>query len=148
MSPNTKSPALARILPCAFLLILTTVSSTAQSVPPFEVSNPNNKKWPSAEATRIYDSACMLLARSIRPEKPPRLHPRFRLVIGADSDQFVNEGGVAEIHLKVWNPEKFAEGVVVVALRDVIRAEDLERLARQSASLAASTVNVSELGRQ
>ena len=127
---------------------MTAVCGCAQNTVPFEVSNLNNKKWPPAEATRIYDSACDLLARTIRPEKPPRLRPKFRLVLGAESDQFVNEGGVTEIHLKSWNPEKFAEGVVVVAVRDVLRADDLARVVHQSVSLAASTVNVHELGRQ
>ncbi len=127
---------------------MTAVCGCAQSNLPFEVSNPGNKKWSPAEASRIYDSACDLLARTIRPEKPPRLRPKFRLVLGAESNEFVNEGGVAEVHLKSWNPEKFAEGVVVVAVRDVLRADDLARVVHQSVSLAASTVNVHELGRQ
>jgi hypothetical protein len=115
---------------------------------PFEVSNPSNKKWSPVEATRIYDSACDLLARTIRPEKPPHLRPKFRLVLGAESDQFVNEGGLTEVHLKSWNPEKFAERVVVVAVRDVLRADELARVVHQSVSLAASTINVHDLGRQ
>ncbi len=150
MSPELKFLPLlrSRILPCAALLLLTAVCGCAQNTLPFEVSNPGNKKWPPAEATRIYDSACDLLARTIRPEKPPVLRPKFRLVLGAESDQFVNEGGVIEVHLKVWNPEKFAEGVVVVAVRDVIRADELARVVHQSVSLASSTVNVHELARQ
>jgi hypothetical protein len=137
-----------RMLPCALLLLITAVCGCAQNTLPFEVSNPSNKKWSPAEAARIYDSACDLLGRTIRPEKPPHLRPKFRLVLGADSNLFVNEGGVTEIHLKSWNPEKFAEGVVVVAVRDVLRAEDVARVAHQSVSLAGSTVNVNELGRQ
>ncbi|MFZ0800915.1 MAG: hypothetical protein WBQ09_01590 [Terriglobales bacterium] len=138
-----------RMLPCALLLLISAAFGCAQqSAVPFEVSNPSNKKWPPAEAARIYDSACDLLARTIRPEKPPHLRPKFRLVLGSESDVFVNEGGVIEVHLKSWNPEKFAEGVVVVAVRDVLRSEDLARVVHQSVSLASSTVNVHELGRQ
>ncbi len=137
------------MLPCALLLLISAAFGCAQqSAVPFEVSNPSNKKWPPAEAARIYDSACDLLARTIRPEKPPHLRPKFRLVLGSESDVFVNEGGVTEVHLKSWNPEKFAEGVVVVAVRDVLRSEDLARVVHQSVSLASSTVNVHELGRQ
>ncbi len=137
------------MLPCALLLLITAaVGCAQQAAVPFEVSNPNNKKWPPAEAARIYESACDLLARTIRPEKPLRLRPRFRLVLGADSDQFVNEGGLTEVHLKSWNPEKFAEGVVVVAVREVLPANDLARVVHQSVSLASSTINVHELGRQ
>jgi hypothetical protein len=111
----------------------------------FEVSNPKHKKWPETEAQRIYTSACELLARSIHPEHPPQLHPKFRLVLGADSDEFVRDGALAELHLKSWDPEKFAQGVVVVALRELIPRPDLARIARQSVTLAGSTVDVSNL---
>ena len=111
---------------------------------PFDVSNPKHKKWPEAEAARIYNWACDLLARAIRPEKPPELHPKFRLVLGASDDEFVRDSAASEIHLKSWNPEKFAQGVVVVALRDVVPRTDLARLARQSVSLADSTIDVRE----
>jgi hypothetical protein len=150
MSPESKLPRWLRshILPCALLWLLTAVCGCAQNNLPFEVSNPGNKKWSPAEASRIYDSACDLLARTIRPEKPPHLRPKFRLVLGAESNLFVNEGGVTEVQLKSWNPEKFAEGVVVVAVRDVLRADELARVVHQSVSLASSTVNVHELGRQ
>jgi hypothetical protein len=150
MSPESKllRPLRSSILLCGLVLLVTAVCGCAQNTLPFEVSNPSNKKWPPAEAVRIYDSACNLLARTIRPEKPPVLRPKFRLVLGTESDQFVNEGGVIEVQLKSWNPEKFAEGVVVVAVRDVLRADELARVVHQSVSLAASTVNVQELGRQ
>ncbi len=138
-----------RMLPCMVLLLISAAFGCAQQAAlQIEVSNPGNKKYPSAEAALIYESACDLLARAIRPEKPPHLRPKFRLVLGADSNVFVNEGGVTEVQLKSWNPEKFAEGVVVVAVRDVLRADDLARVAHQSVSLASSTVNVHELGQQ
>jgi len=69
----------SHLLPCALLLLLTAVCGCAQNTLPFEVSNPSNKKWSPAEASRIYDSACDVLARTIRPEKPPHLRPKFRL---------------------------------------------------------------------
>ncbi|HLW89383.1 MAG TPA: hypothetical protein VKR57_12890 [Terriglobales bacterium] len=136
-------------MPCVLLLLAAAASGCAQqSALPFEVSNPGNKKWPPKEAVRIYNSACDILAHTIRPEKPPVLRPNFRLVLGAESDQFVNEGGVTEVHLKSWDAEKFAEGVVVVAVRDLLRADELARVVHQSVSLAAATVDVHELARQ
>jgi hypothetical protein len=119
--------------------------SPAASGLPFEVINPKHKKWPEAEAGRIYMWACDLLARSIRPEKPPQLHPKFRLVLGTDDDEFVRDSAATEIHLKTWNPEKFAQGVVVVALRELVPRTDLARLAHQSVSLAGATLDVSPL---
>jgi hypothetical protein len=149
MIPESKllRPLRSSIVCCALLLLVTAVCGCAQNTLPFEVSNPANQHWSPAEAARIYDSACDLLARTVRPEKPPHLRPKFRLVLGADSNLFLNEGGVSEVHLKSWNPEKFAEGVVIVAVRDVLRAEDLARVVHQSVSLASSTVNVHDLGR-
>ena len=121
------------------------VEAVASANVPFEVSNPKHKKWPETEAGRIYTSACELLARSIHPEHPPQLHPKFRLVLGADTDEFVRDDALAELHLKSWDPEKFAQGVVVVALRELIPRPDLARIARQSVTLAGSTVDVSDL---
>ena len=66
-------------------------------------------------------------------------------MLGADTDEFVRDAAVTEIHLKSWNPEKFAQGVVVVALREVVPRSDLARLARLSVSLAGSTVDISEI---
>jgi hypothetical protein len=121
------------------------VADQSQATLPFEVSNPKHKKWPEAEAGRIYSWACDLLARSIRPEKPPELRPKFRLVLGAEHDEFVRDGNATEVHLKSWDPEKFAQGVVVVALRDLLPKTDLARLARQSVSLADSTLDVRDM---
>lgn len=124
------------------------VWSQTQTATPFEVQNPNNQRWYPAEAQRIYSSACDLVARSIRPDKPPHLEPRFRLVLGADDNEYVREGAVNEIRLKSWNAEKFAQGVVVVAIRDVLHADDLARIAHQSVVLADSTLDVRELQRR
>jgi hypothetical protein len=116
-----------------------------QDILPFEVQNPHGRHWSSSEAMRIYTSACDLVARSIRPDKPPHLQPRFRLLLGADSDQFVRTDSVNEIQLKTWNPEKFAEGVVAVAIRDVLQNEDLLKIAHQSVVLANSTLDARKL---
>jgi hypothetical protein len=121
------------------------IEAVASSNMPFEVSNPKHKKWPETEAGRIYTSACDLLARSIHPEHPPLLRPKFRVVLGAHSDEFVRDGALTELHLKSWDPEKFAQGVVVVALRELVSRPDLARIARLSVTLAGSTVDVSDL---
>ncbi len=112
---------------------------------PFEVQNPQGKHWSSEEAGRIYLSACDLVARTVRPDKPPHLQPRFRLLLGAESDQFVRMDSVNEIQLKAWDPQKFAEGVVAIAIRDVLQSEDLLRIAHQSVILANSTLDVRRL---
>lgn len=108
---------------------------------PFEVSNPQNKKWSPSEARRIYASACQLLARTIRPDKPPELHPQFKLVLGAENDEFVRDGARVEIHLRSWQPEMFAQAVVAIAVRDLLQGDELQKVAHQSVLLANSTID-------
>jgi hypothetical protein len=149
-APSPLIKSLVRRVIIAFLLVLFSAVGLAhaqQSTLPFEVSNPKHKKWPEAQAARIYTWACDLLARSIRPEKPPQLHPKFVLVLGTDGDEYVRDTNTTEIHLKNWNPEKFAQGVVVVALRDLVHGQDLAKLAHQSVSLADSTIDAHEMSR-
>ena len=115
-----------------------------QSALPFEVSNPKNKKWEPAEAKRIYNSACHLLARTIRPDKPPELHPQFKLVLGSENDEFVRDGANVEVHLKNWQPEIFAQAVVAIAVRELLQGDQLQRVAHQSVLLANSTIDAHE----
>src|SRR5580700_8386079 len=53
---------------CVFVVLLVAglcPDGVAQSSLPFRVSNPKHKKWPGDEASRIYTSACELVARTI-----------------------------------------------------------------------------------
>jgi len=112
---------------------------------PFEVSNPKHLDWSMEQAGRIYATACELVARSIRPERPPRLQPRFVLVLGADRDETLRRGDTAEVHLKKWNPVHFAEAMVLMATREILKSEDLEHLTRDTLMAAQATVSVNEL---
>ncbi len=138
-----------KIVSIVFLTILTVGlagSAFGQGEPvPFEVSNPKHKEWPSEEAGKIYYSACELLARTVRPEKPPRLHPKFLLVLGTNENQVVRTDSTVEVHLKSWDADRFAEAIVIVAAREVLRMEDLTKIARQSVAFAQSTVSVIHL---
>jgi len=122
------------------------VSGSAQSSSlPFEVSNPKHLNWSSHEAERIYLSACELVARSIRPEKPPRLQPKFVLVLGTQADETIRNGAMAEVHLKKWSAPHFAEAVVLMATREILKSEDVMNLTRDTLLAAQASVSVSEL---
>jgi hypothetical protein len=126
-------------------------TSSASSSPlslPFEVSNPKHLEWPTDEANRIYASACELVARSIRPEKPPRLAPKFVLVLGANADETLRNGTTAEIHLKKWNPARFAQAMVLMATREIFKTEDVMILTRDTLTAARASVSVNELERK
>lgn len=123
------------------------IMAAAQTAPqktsnlPFDVSNPHNRKWSPAEAGRIYNSACQLLARTVRPDKPPQLHPQFTLILGAEHDEFVRDGARVEVHLRSWEPEMFAQAVVAIAVRDLLQGDQLQKVAHESVLLANSTIN-------
>jgi hypothetical protein len=129
-------------------LVMLALSSSAQTSLPFEVSNPKHLNWRAEEAGRIYASACELVARSVRPEKPPRLQPKFVLVLGAKEDETVRNGATAEVHLKTWNPARFAEAMVIVAMREVLKKEDVTNLTRDTLIAAQASVSVNELKRK
>lgn len=82
---------------------------------PFEVSNPKGLKWSAEEAARIYKQACAVVARSLRPDRPPLLQPAFVLVLGARENQVVRIDRNSELRLKKWDPEGFAEGTVILS---------------------------------
>lgn len=112
---------------------------------PFTVSNPKHKKWPIEEAQRIYLAACERVARAIRPEKPPRLSPRFVVVLGTEQNEAMHVGGTSEIHLKEWNPAVFSQAVVVMAARAIFDQGELASLGREALMSAQASVSVGEL---
>jgi len=124
------------------------LSSPAQTSLPFDVSNPKHLKWSTEEAGRIYVSACELVARSIHPEKPPRLAPKFTLILGANEDSTLRNGETSEVHLRTWNAGRFAEAMVLVAMREVFKSEDVTNLTRDTLIAAHASVSVGELKRK
>lgn len=154
------SPTLQRASGCSFgrfvlwlclASLAVSITAAAQNAPqkspdlPFDVSNPHNKKWSPAEAGRIYNSACQLLARTVRPDKPPQLHPQFTLILGTEHDEFVRDGAHVEVHLRSWEPEIFAQAVVAIAVRNLLQGDQLQEVAHQSVLLANSTINARDL---
>jgi len=127
------------------LLTLFSRDCVAQSPLPFEVSNPKHQKFPLDEAGRIYSSACVLAARTIRPERPPHLQPKFTLVLGAANDQMVRVETGSEIHLKAWNAANFAQAVVLLASREILKNDDVEDIVRTAVLSAQSSVSVRDL---
>ena len=137
---------------CAFATLKGTSSAqipgNAQTSPFFEVSNPKHLDWSVDEADRIYSSACELVARSIRPEHPPHLAPKFVLVLGAEKDETLRKGGVAEVHLRQWDQTRFAEAMVLMAAREILKEENVLHLTRDTLAAAGASVSVNELRRK
>ena len=127
------------------ILSMAQARNQSRSDLPFAVSNPHDKKWSPAEAGRIYDSACQLLARTVRPDKPPALHPQFTLILGTEHDEFVRDGSHIEVHLRSWEPEMFAQAVVAIAVRELLQGDQLQKVAHESVLLANSTIDAHDL---
>jgi len=117
----------------------------AQAEFPFTIKNPKKHTLPVAEAGRIYASVCMVVGREVRPEHPPALRPRFTLVLGSDVDQLVQRNQETELHLKSWDREKFAQAVVILAGREILKTRDIVLLGRRALSLTDAVVPVAEL---
>ena len=136
---------------CYFLaglaVALLCANCAGQTSPLFEVSNSKHIQWSAEEAGRIYSSASELVARTIRPERPPYLHPRFVLVLGTQENETIRKGDVSEIHLKSWKPENFAEAVVLMAIREVIKSDKVADLVRSTVVSAGTSVSVNDLRR-
>jgi hypothetical protein len=52
--------------------------------------------------------------------------------------------GVDEIRLEAWDPAKFAEGVMAIAVQDVVQSNEHAQLVRRSAMLANSRIDAHE----
>jgi hypothetical protein len=139
-----KRPGFATVTLLA-LSLLAGIACAAQDTAPFAVTNPRNLKWPAEEASRIYYSACYLAARTVRPEKPPQLRPRFVLVLGTATDETIRKSGMSEIHLQKWDRANFAAAVTMMAAREILSDKDLLNIVRESLLSAQAQVSVSEL---
>lgn len=146
-SRNSRSaPSLGKATWIVLLVsMISSMALTQTSDLSFSVSNPKHKKWPADEAQRIYVAACDRVARTIRPEKPPRLQPKFVLILGADHNEAVRIGNISEIRLKDWNPGAFSDAVVVMAAREVLDARQLASLSREVLLSAEASVSVADL---
>lgn len=138
--------AIGKITRIALLISMISWMAVAQTQDlPFTVSNPQHKKWPADVALRIYFAACDRVARTIRPEKPPRLEPKFVLILGAADNEAVRIGNIAEVRLKEWNPGAFSDAVVVMASREILDPRQLASLSREALRSAEASVSVTEL---
>ena len=96
----------------------------------------SSQKWSAEEVDKLYLSACSAVQRVFRGIRPVR--PQVTLVLGADKDQ-ADLGG-REIRLIKWNPDLFAQAVVVFAFEDLMPLDQRMAVARRAVSWASSTV--------
>lgn len=95
---------------------------------------------PAGEAEKIYLSACSAVQREFGGRRP--LRPQIALVLGAPQNQV--QWNQREIRLVKWNPQLFAQGVVMLAFEELMPTGDRLELARRAVTWADSTVEVGE----
>jgi hypothetical protein len=107
----------------------------------FTIDNRRSQAWPHAEAQALYLSACKVVEQEFARTDPIR--PRLTLVLGASA------AGVDypkhEIQLTKWDKYEFAQGVVLLAVSDILPHDMRISLTRLAVVEAESTVGIDEL---
>ena len=124
-----------------FVLAFVTVCSAQGGL---SVQDRKKQKWPSAEAQKIYLSACSVVQREFGRTSP--LVPQVTLVLGADKNEVWLAG--REIRLTRWNDDAFAQGVVWLAFEELMPSERRQAIAASAVNWADSTVEVEQLKKQ
>ena len=101
------------------------------------------QQWPAEEADKLYLSACSAVQREFGGARPVR--PQVTLVLGADKNEaFLDR---REIRLIKWNPDLFAQGVVVFAFEDLMPLDQRMVVARRAVNWADSTVEIQAISK-
>ena len=105
------------------------------------VSSSGTQKWSSAEVTKIYLSACSAVQREFGNSMV--LRPPIRLLLGANKDavDFNNK----RVLLKRWDRTLFAQGVVILALEDLLTPQRKMIMTNRAVNLAEATVDIREM---
>src|SRR5712691_2934263 len=98
----------------AMLILLLSSGALAQEL--FTIRSPKNQKVPSAEAEKVYLSACAVVKREFN--RTTTIRPRLTLVLGANTEGVYYRE--REIHLTKWDRHMFAQGVVLLAVEDLL----------------------------
>jgi hypothetical protein len=113
----------------------------AQSSPTVQVRG--RQKWSAEEVDKLYLSACSAVQREFGGTRPVR--PQFTLVLGADKDQADLDS--REIRLIKWNPDLFAQGVVVFAFEGLMPLDQRLAVARRAVNWAGSTIETKAISK-
>src|SRR5437867_3078974 len=103
----------------------------------------NDKEVWSAEAEKVYASACSAVEREFRITRSVR--PQVILVVGVSEDRAYWQS--REIRLTKWNPYLFAQGVVIFAFEDLLPDREQIAVANRAVKWAGSTVDIKSLAK-
>jgi hypothetical protein len=107
----------------------------------FAILNPNREKISEITIQKVYLAACETVERKFNWPTPIR--PKLVLHLGAPQDRLQFPG--REIQLRKWDDYRFAEGVVELAVYDLVPPGEKARLSGVAVDQAGATVNLCEL---
>jgi hypothetical protein len=105
------------------------------------IHNPRNQTVPYPEVQAIYLSACNVVEQEF--SRPNPIRPRLTLLLGAGKDRVYYPD--REIQLTKWDKFQFAEGVVLLAVADLLPTDEKVLLTKLAVLGADSIVDVREL---
>ena len=120
------------------MILLLTSGALAQEL--FTIRSSKNQKVSNAEAEKLYLSACAVVKREFN--RTTTIRPRLTLVLGANTDSVYYLEH--EIHLTKWDKHMFSQGVVFLAVEDLLSHEDRLRLGELAVTWADATLDVGE----
>src|SRR5271169_6278974 len=137
-----------------FVVLVSAALAQSSSDGSFSVQHAKNtnfslKPAQMREAENLYKSACVIALHDLRGGVG-ELHPHFRVIIGADSNEVRGivhgdaNNGKTEIWMKKWNPRIFAQAVVVIAFDQVLTPDVIVQLGDRAIRYSDATVNVAD----
>ena len=117
------------------------LSAGALSQTLFVIRNPKNQKVSAPEAEKIYLSACAVVKREFN--RTTVIRPHMTLVLGSPTASVDRDE--REIRLSKWDEHLFAQGVVMLAVEDLLTPIERLRVAELAVDWAEATVDVKEL---
>jgi RNA polymerase sigma-70 factor (ECF subfamily) len=125
-------------LKLAILILLLTSGAQAQEL--FAIRNSKNQKVPFAEADNVYLSACSVVKREFGLTTMVR--PQLTLVLGASTNRVYYDK--REVQLAKWDKHMFVQGVVILAVEDLLNPSERLRLGELAVTWADATLDVGE----
>jgi len=109
------------------------------------VNSKGKQKWSAAEINNVYLSSCAAVQREFGPGNTP-VRPRITLVLGATANSLDFDNGT--VYLAKWEPDLFAQGVVMLAFEALMPPERRMAITRRALTLAGAAIDVTQLAKR
>jgi hypothetical protein len=132
----------------AAILLLVGVSQAQM----FTVLNEKNIKFDQQEADRMYMQAVDCVRQEYHLTEP--VTPTFILILGSNDKNFIHfpaydkDWGGGTVNMQKWEPQMFRAVVIAFSINELLRPQNIIKLAQRLNSIDAATTSVDDLKRQ